>query len=593
MIKNKRRMPILLLGGIIALGSMSFNGCMQSEPLISRSITLIHMGDVHGHMVARPHLRSDGNGKMQGGLARMYTKIQQIRGFNLPFINNNPTLLFNTGDTIQGSAEALYTRGQALVDAINHFDIDYFAPGNWEFVYGTERFRELFAGVNGAAPTAPWNALAANLYYDGAPYTAQTGTRVLPPYTITEKAGIKIGIIGFTTERGPKVIGAEVVQGFRFTKGDQEMAEFVPLLRDVEKVDLLVVISELGLANNIRLAEANPGIDVILSSDMHEETKEPYVTSTGTRIIEEGQDGTRLGELKINIDFSGNKTYQFTQHTIDSSIARTSSVAATVDKARAPFLTAAFTPHPNPINGTMLTTPIDTVIGQATVPLHRSNYAHEDMPAVLEGSSHNFLADVFKDMTQSDLGVIRGFRYGTHIAPGPIKLEDIYHYVAIGPFIASGQVKGQTVKNIIENSAAGSLNGDVAAWGGGWLFGWSGLRFDLDPYAAKGSRATNVEVYNRTSGTWLPLDLTATYTLGGYNYASEPTLINKAPTLAGTTPVVYTDSNGNPVDGTQVVADYLATQDANPTPNRINLLRALPAPLVAGNPEMQPLGGVK
>ena len=182
---------------------------------------------------------------------------------------------------------------------------------------------------------------------------------------------------------------------------------------------------------------------------------------------------------------------------------------------------------------------------------------------------------------------------GTHIAPGPIKLEDIYHYVAIGPFIASGQVKGQTVKNIIENSAAGSLNGDVAAWGGGWLFGWSGLRFDLDPYAAKGSRATNVEVYNRTSGTWLPLDLTATYTLGGYNYASEPTLINKAPTLAGTTPVVYTDSNGNPVDGTQVVADYLATQDANPTPNRINLLRALPAPLVAGNPEMQPLGGVK
>lgn len=586
---NARHQFLFVTGLLIIFASYNLTSCMPSSGAAkTKTVTLIHMGDVHGHMVPRPHLRSDGNGELQGGLARLYTRIQKIRA------KGNTSLLFNTGDTIQGSAEALYTRGQALVDVINRFGIDYFAPGNWEFVYGTQRFRELFAGVDGNAPGAPWNALAANLYYSGAPYLALQDQRVLPPYAVFERQGIKFGVIGFTTERGPKVIGSEVVEGFRFTKGDAEMAEFVPLLRDTAEVDVLIVISELGLANNIRLAEANPGIDIILSSDMHEETREPYLTSTGTMIVEQGQDGTRLGEITIEFDNRNNKTLKYKQHLIDTSIDRHAAIANLVDDIRKPFLSGTdFISHTNPINGTVLDTPIDTVIGQASVALHRSNYAHEPMPAVIEGTSHNFLADVFKEMTNADLGVIRGFRYGTHIAPGDIKLEDIYHYVAIGPFIASGQVSGQQVKNIIENSAAGSLNGDVAAWGGGWLFGWSGLRFDLDPYAAKGSRASNVEVYDRATGQFVGLDLSATYTLGGYNYASEPNLINKAPVIAGTTPVVYTNKQGAPVDGTQVVVDYLANRPANPGTNRISLLKPLPPAVMAVNPEMQPIKGVQ
>ena len=119
---------------------------MQGGP---KQVTLIHMGDVHGHLVPRPQLRSDGNGLMQGGLARMYTRIEEIRRAQPDH------LLINTGDTIQGSAEAMYTRGQALVDVLNHFKIDVFAPGNWEFVYGTERFIELFAGGIRLGPRAP------------------------------------------------------------------------------------------------------------------------------------------------------------------------------------------------------------------------------------------------------------------------------------------------------------------------------------------------------------------------------------------------------------------------------------------------------
>src|SRR5438093_98638 len=101
-------------------------------------ITLIHMGDIHGHLVPQPNLTIDPSGAPVGGLARLYTQIQNIR-------NHSPNaLLINAGDTIQGSAEVLYTKGSAMVNVLNGFGIDAFAPGNWDYVYGLARFQELF-----------------------------------------------------------------------------------------------------------------------------------------------------------------------------------------------------------------------------------------------------------------------------------------------------------------------------------------------------------------------------------------------------------------------------------------------------------------
>lgn len=76
-------------------------------------IRFIHVGDLHGHLVPRPHVRADGTGSTEGGLARIATLVASLR-------EQHPnSVLVNTGDTIQGCAEALFTRGQALVDAVD------------------------------------------------------------------------------------------------------------------------------------------------------------------------------------------------------------------------------------------------------------------------------------------------------------------------------------------------------------------------------------------------------------------------------------------------------------------------------------------
>ncbi|MFZ0788273.1 MAG: 5'-nucleotidase C-terminal domain-containing protein [Chromatiaceae bacterium] len=585
-------------------------------------LTLIHIGDIHGHMIPRPNLRSDGRGnKPEGGLARMYTKIKQIRNFaeSNRVDGKKRTLLLNTGDTIQGSAEALYTRGQALVDVLNEFGIDGFAPGNWEFVYGTDRFVELFAGTD---PVAPWGTVAANVRYAPSSDSCPDGDYVLPPYVVKDLNGVRVGVLGFTTDRGPQVVGSAVTEGLCFLSSapgssgtpdvsqvEAELRVQIDRLRNEEGVDVIVMLSELGLANNSLLAQRNDGIDVILSSDMHEETPDPVVVTTPnggqTIVVEEGQDGTNLGELRLTFKRGQLKDWKWKSHVIDSTITEDPVIAAKVAEIRATFVSGPdFIEHVNPFHGGTLATPIDTVVGYTKVGLHRSNFSDEDLPGVIEGTSHDFLTDAFRAVAGTQVAAIRGFRYGTHVAPGPVKLEDLYHYMPIGPRIARGMIPGGAVKNQIENPANGSLNPDPRNWTGGWLFGFSGVTFDFDPYQSAGNRASNILV----GGESLVTTPGTTYSYASYWYDTDPNLINRVPAtgieVAVRDPatqkalfVPVADIGGYAqMDGTEVVAEYLQDHLGGSLntleTNRVNLLVPLPPP-VFGNPEVQPLRGAQ
>src|SRR5215831_1317096 len=555
-------------------------------PAAGAEVTFIHMGDVHGHLMPRPSLSGKNQASTEGGLARMFTAINDIRARR----GKGKTLLINTGDSIQGSAEALFTRGQAMVDVLNRFGIDAYAPGNWDWVYGVERTRELFGGTT---PKAPWHALAANAYYDGEPYADRSGNRVLNPYLIREVDGVKVGIIGFTSDRGPQVVGRAVTKGVRFTKGDAEIKELVTQLREREHVALVVVISELGVSNNIRLAEQTPGIDAILSSDMHEVTGKPVVTSTNTLVTEVGQDGEVVGELSLTVEGGRVASWKWTLHHIDDRLTPNRRIASLIAQVRKPFMTGKdFRPQINPFNKTTLTRPIDTVVGRTQVALHRMNVSTREPAAVIEGSSHILLTDAFRHETGADVAAIRGFRYGTVVPPGPIRLEDLYYFIPIGPLIAKGTIKGQQLRNQIENSIDGSLNPDVSKWTGGWLFNFSGLRADIDPYAKQGERAVNISVFDRTTKSFKPLDPAADYTYASYYYARDPDLINTVP--AGAISVLK-DTDGEPLDGVDVVARYLAGLEHNttaPKTGRLRLTKPLPAPSL-GIDEIQPWHGVQ
>ncbi len=550
------------------------------------NVTFIHMGDIHGHLITRPNFRkgTPDYGKQVGGLAYLYAQIKKIRQ------QYPDSLLVNTGDTIQGSAEALYSEGQIIVDILNKFKIDVFVAGNWDFLYGTERFIGLFAGDK---PKTNWNAIAANLYYSTlydfplSRYADKAGQRVLPSYLIKQVDEVKIAFIGLTADRGPQAVSPRVMDGFYLTPGEEELAAAVPLLQ--KQADLIVLISERGLAANLELVETIPGVDLVLSSDMHEETWQVLQAKTGTLLVEEGQDGTMLGELHLEVKNKKVTDWKWLPHRINVENNKPDpDVAAQIKEIRQNFVKGhEFKAHVSPINSTVLRTPIDTVIGFTKVPLHRSNYSNveNDMPAVIEGSSHDFLADAFKEACHADVGVMRGFRYGTHIAPGPIKLEDIYHYIPIGPQIACGEISGDDLHLQIEKSADSVLSPWVGWWGGGWQIAYSGITYDLDPYNEYWFRASNIRINGEL------LDPERMYKVAGYWNFDDPDKINRTTALQIR---VLRDADGGIVDATHIVAYYLQTlpnKTANPELNRIKLLKPLPKPIWKSR-EIQPLKGM-
>jgi len=472
----------------------------------SGSVVLIQTGDIHGHLLPRPNLRSDASGYgMEGGVARMYTKIQEIRASAVDEYGVDHSLLLNTGDTVQGSGEALFSRGQAMIDVLNNFGFVAHAPGNWDFLYGPARFEETFKGTATTPPLANWHAMASNLYYtnqfddtavcgvtatDPATGTVRPLKRVLPTYMIKQVGNVKVGILGFTTARAIAAVGTSVTQNYMFSNGKTEVPCFVKKLRNDEKVDVVVMMSEMEMSRDIQIAETlAPGPDVILNSDMHERTVEPIqaVNPAGhtTLIVEEGQDGTVIGQLKLMVKKGTITDWNFKQHVINDSIAEDPVIAAKVAEVRKPFVTGTFVPGQTVTiggNTTMLMRPVDEVIATTLVGLHRSNFVDEDMPGVVEGTSHDLIADAMAAMGQAQSASIRGFRYGTHVPPGGnITMEDIYHYIPIAAKLGrTNKACGADLKFAIEQSIGGTFHPDPNQWTGGWMFGYNGLSYDVD-----------------------------------------------------------------------------------------------------------------
>jgi len=120
----------------------------------TRSVTLIEMGDLHGTLMPHAAVLKDPDGterfsSSSGGLARLKTVVDDIRA------DNPDSILLSCGDLTHGSAEALFTVGDAMMKAMNEFDIDVFTPGNWDFGYGPAVFRHRFASKPPFPPVPP------------------------------------------------------------------------------------------------------------------------------------------------------------------------------------------------------------------------------------------------------------------------------------------------------------------------------------------------------------------------------------------------------------------------------------------------------
>ncbi len=629
----KTKMPILrsavrlasisAVSVALTLGSVSLAQAHKKDD--KKKIVFIHTGDFHGDLDPHANLRA-GSSLSEGGLARVATVVKKIRKKN-----KKNSIHVHTGDTMAGSAMASFTRGEALINVVDQLGIDAFTPGNWEFSFGIYRYLQYFGTHADIQPIVGddwktmavgippfeqghkhtfgkkfpddyrWGAIASNAYINGTkPVEAGvvnkgTGNLLTRPYKIMNVNGVKIGIFGCTTNRGPQVVSSVITKGISFTNckgevrfpqnrpiawsGDHpnqdpndptngfrvapEIPKMINILRNEHNVDIVVMLSEAGLAENVFNAENYNGIDLIFSSDMHETTTVPVVVTqpngAKTIIMEEGEDAVQVGELEIEIKNGKLHEWEWTAHKINSKVKEDHKIAHLIKKIKAPYQSKGFAHgkkhldpwyYTNPYNDATLDDPLDTVIGSTDIELSRNRYSNEFdpanfiMPAVIEGTGHNLLVDAFRVVSGAQVGEIRGFRYTNTIVPGDITLGDLYHYIPIGPQIARAAIPSTPSndnkvgnldwpRNLLQNIELGgnsTMNPLVTRWSGGWAWDYSGLTLDFDPYAANfnpakhpnGSRVSNVVL---SDGTKLEDNPTVVY--ASYYYDGDPNRINR------------------------------------------------------------------
>ncbi len=432
----------------------------------ARSITLIYIADLHARL--EPHAELFWHGEEDemieaGGVARIATAAEAIR-------RERPgrVLFLDAGDTIQGSAAAAWTEGRAVVAPVNALRLDLGIPGNWEVVYGARvlerRAREFRHPL-----------IAANIR------DARTDQLIFPPYLIRDVGGVRIGIIGFTDPDVPERQPPSYSQGLTF-EGARALPPLIARLRDREKVDVVVLLTHIGLPKSIRLAETLEGVDFVLSGDTHERTYQPIIRGD-TWVVEPGSFGSFLGRMDLTVRRGKvvERKWDLIELRADR-FAEDEAVKRVVDEALAP-----------------LRRRLDVVIGRTEVPLMRYN--------VVETSLDDVLSDALWEAAGTEIALSNGFRFSPPKPAGPIRESDLWDWFPITTRLKVGQVTGRQLRAFWEREAEHVFAPDPEKLFGGWLPRPSGMTVRLAAHAPTGQRVREIRVGGE------PLEDDRTYTL--------------------------------------------------------------------------------
>src|SRR6266568_7968659 len=215
-----------------------------------------------------------------GGYAHLATLVKRVRAER-----HGKTLLLDGGDTLQGSATALWTRGEDMVRAMNQLGVEVFTP-HWEFTHGIERVKELF-GDRETRGRFAGDFVCHNckeLNWDDP---------VFNPYTIKEVGGVRVGVIGQAFPYVPVSHPQRFVPGLTFGMHEYHAQKLVNELRDAKKADLVVLLSHNGLSTDLKMAGRVRGLDVVLGGHTHDGLPAPIMVGR-TLVINSGAHGKFL-----------------------------------------------------------------------------------------------------------------------------------------------------------------------------------------------------------------------------------------------------------------------------------------------------------
>lgn len=398
----------------------------------SGELTVLQMNDTHAYL--EPHYEVFAAGgrmeyRVAGGYAAIATLVRQTRDEK-----RGRVLFLDSGDTFHGTYPAVQTRGKALVPVMNALGVDAMTA-HWEFAYGPEQFRNLSFDLN-------YPVLAINCYQ------RSSGRLIFPPFLLREIGDLKIGVIGIAATIVDKGMPPSFSTGLFFTDGRRELPQYITALRVEERVDLIVLLSHLGLPQDIGVAETIEGIDLILSGHTHNRLEEP-IRINNTLICQSGCHGSFIGRLDLSIQ---EKRIRSVKHELIPII------GIEQDPSVRDMIEEAVGPHREYL---------ETVVGTTKTPLNRAT--------ILESTMDNLLLAAVQKTAGTSIAFSHGWRYGAPIPAGPITRNDLWNMIPTNPEVMTASLTGAEIAFIFEENLEKTFSSDPFSQMGGYMKRCSGL----------------------------------------------------------------------------------------------------------------------
>ena len=413
-----------------------------------------------------------------GGFAHLATLVKRLRA------SRPHSLLLDGGDTWQGSATALWTQGQDMVDACKLLGVDLMSS-HWEFTLGAKRVQEIVdKDLKGRI-----GFLAQNVK------TTDFGDAVFEPYSLRSLNGVAVAVIGQAFPYTPIANPRHLVPEWSFGVQEENMQKVVDEVR-AKGAQVVVVLSHNGMDVDLKMATRVSGIDAILGGHTHDGVPAPVIMSNRsgkTLVTNAGSNGKFLGVLDLDVRGGHVAGYRYKLLPVFANLLPADrDMQAHIDKVRLPYRAK-----------------LDEVLAVNEGLLYRRGN--------FNGSWDQLIVDALMEVKGAQIAFSPGFRWGTTLLPGQaITRELMMDQLAITyPQTTLSDITGEGIKTILEDVGDNLFNPDPYYQQGGDMVRVGGLQYTCSPNEKAGSRISDMTLAGK------PIEAHKTYRVAGWAPVGE------------------------------------------------------------------------
>ena len=413
-----------------------------------------------------------------GGFVHLATLVRRLRA------ERPGALLLDGGDTWQGSATALWTAGQDMVDACLALGVDVMTA-HWEFTYGAQRVRQILDNdFKGKLDFVAQNVR-----------TADFGDPVFPAYVIREVNGVPVAIVGQAFPYTPIANPRHFVPEWSFGIQEERLQPAIDEAR-AAGAQVVVLLSHNGMDVDLKLAGRVRGLDAILGGHTHDGVPAPTVMSNAggkTLVTNAGSNGKFLGVLDLEVKGGKVADYRYRLLPVFANLLPADAqMAALIARLRAPY-------------AQKLAEPLAVTEGLL---YRRGNF---------NGSFDQLILDALIAVKGAQIALSPGFRWGTSLLPGQIiTREHVMDQTAITyPHVTLTDMSGETIKAVLEDVADNLFNPDPYYQQGGDMVRVGRLAYTCEPRAKMGNRIRDMRLGDT------PIEPGKTYRVAGWAPVAE------------------------------------------------------------------------